>query len=46
MQKHWEDEASFGDFIISYLLSCRSTKIQKKILYELIQKGGAEQTSL
>src|SRR3989338_5484724 len=38
MQKHWEDEASFGDFIISYLLSCSSSKIQKKILYELIQK--------
>ena len=38
MQKHWEDEASFSDFIISYLLSCRSTKIQKKILYELVQK--------
>ncbi len=38
MQKHWEDEASFGDFIISHLLSCRSTKIQKKILFELVQK--------
>jgi DNA-binding transcriptional regulator PaaX len=38
MQKNWEDEASFGDFIISHLLSCRSTKIQKKILYELVQK--------
>lgn len=38
MQKHWEDEASFGDFIVSHLLSCRSSKIQKKILYELVQK--------
>lgn len=38
MQKHWEDEASFGDFIISHLLSCRSTRIQKKVLYELVQK--------
>ncbi len=38
MQKHWEDEASFGDFIISHLLSCRSVRIQKKILYELVQK--------
>lgn len=38
MQKHWEDEASFGDFIISHLLSCRSIKIQKKILFDLVQK--------
>jgi len=38
MQKHWEDEASFSDFIVSHLLSCRSSKIQKKILFELIQK--------
>lgn len=38
MQKHWEDEASFSDFIISYLLSARSSKIQKKILFELVQK--------
>jgi len=39
MQKqHWEDEASFSDFIISHLLSCWSLKIQKKILYELVQK--------
>jgi len=38
MQKHWEDEASFGDFIISHLLSCRSRKIQKKILFGLVQK--------
>jgi len=38
MQKHWGNEASFGDFIISHLLSCRSSKIQKKILYELVQK--------
>ncbi len=38
MQKNWEDEASFGDFIISHLLSCRSIKIQKKILYKLVQE--------
>jgi DNA-binding transcriptional regulator PaaX len=38
MQKYWEDEASFGDFIISYLLSSRSRKIQKKILFKLVQK--------
>ena|SRR3989338_9890191 len=38
MYKHWEDEASFGDFIISYLLSCTSIRIQRKILYELVQK--------
>lgn len=38
MQRNWEDEASFGDFIISHLLSCRSIRIQKKILYELVQK--------
>ncbi len=38
MQKHWEDEASFGDFIISHLLSCRSSRIQKKILFKLVQE--------
>ena len=38
MRKHWTGEASFSDFIISHLLSCRSLKIQKKILYELVQK--------
>ncbi len=38
MHKHWEDEASFSDFIISHLLSCRSIRIQKKILYGLVQK--------
>lgn len=38
MQKHWEDEASFSDLIISYLLSSRSVRIQKKVLYELVQK--------
>src|SRR3989344_5374628 len=38
MQKHWTDEASFSDFIISHLLSCSSLRIQKKILYELVQK--------
>lgn len=41
MQKHWEDEASFSDFIISHLLSCSSIRIQKKILYELVQKKRA-----
>ncbi|KKP87553.1 MAG: hypothetical protein UR90_C0002G0020 [Parcubacteria group bacterium GW2011_GWC1_35_8] len=38
MQKNWQDEASFGDFIISHLLSCSSTRIQKKILFELVRK--------
>src|SRR3989344_8048521 len=38
MYRHWENEASFGDFIVSHLLSCNSQKIQKKILYELVQK--------
>lgn len=38
MQKNWEKEASFSDLITSYLLSCRSLRIQKKILYRLVQK--------
>ncbi len=38
MHKHWTDEASFSDFIISHLLSCSSMKIQKEILYELVKK--------
>jgi len=38
MQKNWQDEASFSDFIISHLLSCSSTRIQRKVLYELVQK--------
>ena len=38
MHKHWTDEASFSDFIVSHLLSCSSSKIQKKILYELVCK--------
>src|SRR3989344_3570830 len=38
MHKHWTDEASFGDLIISHLLSCSSLKIQKKILYELVKE--------
>lgn len=38
MVKHWEDEASFGDFIISFLLSCNSRKIQRKVLFKLVQK--------
>ena len=38
MKQYWEDEASFSDFIISHLLSCRSSRIQKKILYKLIQE--------
>lgn len=41
MYKHWQDEASLGDFIISHLLSCSSSTIQKKILYELVQKRRA-----
>ena len=39
MFKHFEKQASLGDFIISHLLSCRSSKIQKKILFELVQKN-------
>ncbi|MCC6323165.1 hypothetical protein IT400_00030 [Candidatus Nomurabacteria bacterium] len=31
-------EASFSDLIISHLLSCRSIKIQRQVLYELVQK--------
>src|SRR3989338_443627 len=38
MHKHWTDEASFSDFIISHLLSCGSLRIQKQVLYELICK--------
>src|SRR3989338_4928773 len=38
MHKHWTDEASFSDLIVSQLLSCGSLKIQKKVLYELVQK--------
>jgi DNA-binding transcriptional regulator PaaX len=38
MHKHWTNEASFGDFIISHLLSCSSIKIQRDILYELVQR--------
>src|SRR3989338_10332836 len=38
MHKHWTDEASFSDFIISHLLSCSSLRIQKQVLYELVQK--------
>lgn len=38
MQKNWEDEASFGDFIVSHLLSCSSTSIQRKILYKLVKE--------
>lgn len=41
MQKHWEDEVSFGDLIISQLLSYGSIKIQRKILYKLVQKRRA-----
>ena len=36
--KHWSDEASFTDLIISYLLSCKSIRMQRKILYQLVQK--------
>src|SRR3989338_1134216 len=38
MHKHWQDEASFSDFIISHLLSCGSLKIQKQVLFELVCK--------
>jgi len=38
MKQHWEDEASFSDFIVSHLLSCRSSRIQKKILFKLVQE--------
>jgi DNA-binding transcriptional regulator PaaX len=38
MKKYWEDEASFKDLIISQILSYGSIKIQRKILYELVQK--------
>lgn len=38
MQKYWKDEASFGDFIISHLLSFHSLKIERKILYELVKE--------
>ena len=38
MHKNWQDEASFSDFIISHLLSCGSTKIQRNMLYELVKK--------
>jgi hypothetical protein len=38
MQKSWEDESSFSDFIISHLLSCSSIRIQRRVLFELVQK--------
>ncbi len=38
MSKSWEDEASFSDFLISHFLSCRSIRIQRRVLYELVQK--------
>ncbi len=38
MSNSWENEASFTDFIISHLLSCKSIKIQRQILFELVQK--------
>lgn len=38
MHQHWTDEASWSEFIISHLLSWGSLKIQKSILYELVQK--------
>lgn len=38
MSTNWESEASFGDFLISHLLSCRSTKIRRRVLFELVQK--------
>ncbi len=38
MPKHWTEEVFFSDLIISHLLSCRSTRIQRKVLFELVQK--------
>ena len=38
MQNNWQDEASFGDFIISHLLSCGSTRIQRNVLYQLVRE--------
>ncbi len=38
MYKHWEDEVSFSDFIVSHLLSWRSVRIQRRVLYELVKK--------
>lgn len=38
MYKNWQDEASLGDFIISHLLSCKSIKIQRQVLFKLVQK--------
>ncbi|MCX6755056.1 MAG: hypothetical protein NT068_00745 [Candidatus Nomurabacteria bacterium] len=35
---NWEDQASFGDIIVSYLFSCRSKKMQKKILFQSIKE--------
>ncbi len=38
MKKHWENEITFSDFIISHLLSCKSIRIQRRVLYDLVQK--------
>lgn len=38
MYKRWEDEASFGDFITSHLLSSGSIRVQRRVLYELVRK--------
>lgn len=38
MHKNWEDQASFSDFIISHLFSCRSTKMRKNLLYEMTRE--------
>lgn len=38
MYKNWQDEASLGDFIISHLLSYKSIKIQRQVLFKLVQK--------
>jgi DNA-binding transcriptional regulator PaaX len=36
--EHWENEASFGDLIISQLFSSRSRRVQRKVLYRLVQE--------
>lgn len=38
MLKRWEDEASYGDFILSHLMSCGSIKIQREELFKFVQE--------
>ncbi len=38
MSTDWENEASFTDLLISHLLSSKSIKIQRQVLFELVQK--------